>query len=424
MRGIAQTTCLGLLLMACACAQTRSLWLDFRRVPPPLVEIPAANLPAPEILRATSGEYRMIPLKWDPLLHGNAGGYLIEQSAQREGPFARLAEIRGRGSISYVDRGSDDAPLGDGTTRFYRLRAFAPDGRLSAAASPVVVGTTAPVPDPPDGIRAYSRQPREVPLSWNASPNPIVAGYQVERSPAPDGPFETVARLEGRHATTYVDRGLGDLRVFYYRVASRNPGGGVGAPSTPVRGVTKPEPLPPLGLHVSERRLGANVLQWQQNVEADLVEYRLYRAHPAEEPQQVAAVPAEARRARDGGVGAGDRVTYTLIAVDRDGLESRPSEAVPLECEDYGLSAEVREGAVLLSWNPRTDEGYSGARLLRSAWFSRRRSRDVESGTYRDHEVVPGRRYRYVVILQRPDGSEAPASRPVDVRIPKEPELR
>jgi hypothetical protein len=424
MRRAAHSAGLGLLLLLSACAQVTTFWLEFRGTPPPLVEIPAAALPAPDGLRATSGEHRMIPLKWDPLLQGNAGGYLLERSSQRDGAFSSLAEIRGRGSISYVDRGSDEEPLGDGVTRFYRLRAFAPDGRLSAEASPVVIGTTAPPPDPPEDVRAYSRQPREVPLSWIASPNPIVVGYQVERSPALDGPFEVVAQLEGRHATTYVDSGLGDLRVFYYRVASRNPDGGTGSPSAPARGVTKPVPLPPLGLRVSQRRLGANVLEWQPNVETDLVEYRLFRARQDEKPGLVASVPAEARRARDGSVGAGDRVTYTLVAVDRDGLESRPSEAVPVASEAYGLSVTVRDDGIHLRWNPRTDEGYRGARLLRSAWFTRRRSAWSESGDYVDRDVVPGRRYRYVAILQRPDSSEAPPSRPIDVRVPKEADFR
>jgi hypothetical protein len=424
MRGAAQSAGLGFLLVLSACAQARTFWLEFRGTPPPLVDVPAADLPAPEGLRAASGEYRMIPLKWDPLLHGNAGGYLLERSLQREGAFSRLAEIRGRGSISYADRGSDDEQLGDGVTRFYRLRAFTPDGRLSAVTSPVVAGTTAPLPDPPEGVRAYSRQPREVPLSWSASPNPIVAGYQVERSPALDGPFEVVARLEGRHTATHIDRGLGALRVFYYRVASRNPGGGTGPPSAPVRGVTKPEPLPPLSLRVSQRRLGANILEWQPNVETDLVEYRLFRARRGEDPRLVASVPAEARRARDGSVGAGDRATYTLVAVDRDGLESRPSEAVSVESEDYGLSAEVRDDGIHLRWNPRSEEGYHGARLLRSAWFTRRRSAWSESGHYVDRDVVPGRHYRYVAILQRPDSSEAPPSRPIDVRVSKEADFR
>ena len=38
-----------------------------------------------------------------------------------------------------------DPPLGDGATRYYRISAFTPDGRLSANVSEAVVGTTAPL---------------------------------------------------------------------------------------------------------------------------------------------------------------------------------------------------------------------------------------------------------------------------------------
>jgi len=385
--------------------------------------VPATDLPAPEGLRATSGAYRMVPLSWDPLLRGNVGGYLIESAAQRDGPFTRLTTVPGRGTLSYVDRDGGEA-LGDGVTRFYRLRAHTPDGRIAAEASTVVVGTTAPLPDPPDGLRAYSRQPREVPLSWNAAQDPIVAGYLVERSPAPDGPFEEVAALDGRHTTSYVDAGLGDLRVFYYRVAARNPDGIGGSPSARVRSVTKPEPLPPLGLQIAEQRLGTNVLAWDPNVETDIVEYRLSRVAEGEKPWLVTAVPDKARRARDESVGAAQAVDYVLVAVDRDGLSSNASEPLRVESEGYALSAQVRDDGVHLEWNPRTDEGFRGARLTRTAWFTRRKTVFAESGQFVDADVRPGGHYQYVVTLQRPDGSEGPASRPVEAQVPKDADFR
>src|SRR4029450_7728843 len=90
-------------------------------------------------------------------------------------------------------RGDPGEPLGDGAERFYRVRAFVHDGRLSSTASPVVTATSAPLPAPPDGLRAWSRQPRSIPLTWNPSRDPVVAGYTVERSPTPAGPFEVVA---------------------------------------------------------------------------------------------------------------------------------------------------------------------------------------------------------------------------------------
>ncbi|MGH0032422.1 MAG: fibronectin type III domain-containing protein [Myxococcota bacterium] len=390
---------------------------------PPLVAHPPAPLPAPEGLRATSGEYRQVPLQWDPLLTGEVGGYRIERADAREGPFAPLVDVWGRGAIARVD-GAGAAPLGDGVTHYYRLRAFSPDGRLSEQVSEVVVGSTAPLPDAPTGLRAYSRQPREVPLSWHASDDPTVAGYVVLRSPSPDGPFEPIAELVGRHTTSHVDGELGDLRVFYYRVAARNPDGVAGEPSPAVRAVTKPEPLPPLGLRVAERRLGAIELAWEPNVEEDLEAYRLYRTESGAAPQRVAEVPADATRAVDRGVAAGAAITWVLVAVDRDGLESRPSQPVTASGLDYGLRGEATPTGVRLRWNPRTDEGFVGARVERLGWLGGQVLGSSADGSFTDTDVRPGGVYRYVVVLVRAGGGEAPPSPAIDVRVPQTGDFR
>lgn len=434
---------------------------------PTLQEGPAAaKLPPPEGLRAVSGELRKVPLKWDPLLAGDVGGYLLERAPTREGPFERLVPIAGALTTTYIDdltatpeapsrqnaaasggsEGMEDAeasaeaetsntettapavseaaPRGnglDGVTYFYRVRAFTPSGQLAARTSEVVAATTATVPAAPADLRAYSHQPRKVPLSWCASADPTVSGYRVGRSPTSRGPFEPVAEVEGRHNTTYIDQGLGDLRVFYYQVTSLNAAGGEGPPSEPVRAVTKPEPLPPVGLQVVERRLGSNLLGWEPNVEPDIVQYRLLRLREgAAKPESVSTVPHSSLDARDTEVGAGETVTYTLLAFDDDGLESAPGDPVSVRSEDYDLRAEARPDGVHLEWNPRTDEGYRAARIFRQGRLSQREFPAVTGPRFVDTDVKPGRSYRYTVALLTAGGGTAPRSAPVEIRVPPE----
>jgi fibronectin type 3 domain-containing protein len=280
------------------------------------------------------------------------------------------------------------------------------------------VGTTAPLPDAPADLRAYSRQPREVPLSWRAAEDPRVGGYVVERSPSPDGPFETIAEIDGRHATSHVDRGLGDLRVFYYRVAARNLGGAVGAPSAPVRAVTKPEPLPPLGLRLVSRGLGTNELAWEPNVEPDIAEYQLHRVYPDAAPELVASVPGDHTSARDTGVGAGQALTYRAVAIDRDGLASRWSDPVEAKGVRYDATAEVRADGIHLRWDPRPGEGFVWARVERESWLGRRVLGTSSDGSFVDRDVERGGVYRYVLVLERPGSVEAPPSDPISVRVP------
>ena len=148
---------------------------------PILVEAPALELPAPRGLRATSGQLRAIPLRWDPLLTGDVRGYVVERRNKKGGRFRRIGAVPGRFETRYVDRGDDLAPkrdskggrsdLGDGASYCYRVRTFDSGGQIAGAPDPDVCATTAWLPAAPSGLQAFSHQPREVALSWRAAPD-------------------------------------------------------------------------------------------------------------------------------------------------------------------------------------------------------------------------------------------------------------
>jgi fibronectin type 3 domain-containing protein len=422
------------LLVSTGCASSLDLdlarrWLGGPEAPalPPLDTTPRADLPAPERLSATSGELRKVPLSWEPVMSGDVAGYAIERAEAAGGAFDLVAAVAGRTSTVYVDDGKQRWPgsraasrdIGDNQTLYYRVRAFDGAGGLSRRTSAVVSGTTTPAPSPPDELRAYSRQPRQVPLSWRAATDERVKGYVIERSPTSSGPFEPIVEIGGRHQTVYVDRGLGDLRVFYYRVASVNVAGGRGEFSAPVRAVTKPDPLPPIGLRVAAQRLGVNQLAWEPNVEPDLAGYRVRRLrHGASQAEAVATVGRDVTAATDPAVGADERVSYWIVAFDQDSLVSAPAEAIEVTSVGYDLTATARRDGVELSWNPRSDEGWSLARVYQhGALGGTSELGAVRGSTFLHTDVKPGGRYRYSVQLERGDGTKAPISSPVEISI-------
>jgi len=300
------------------------------------------------------------------------------------------------------------------------VRAFTRAGELAAAPSTVVSATTAAPPEAPNDLRAYSHRPRKVPISWRASLDPTVSGYRVERSPTSLGPFETVAGIDGRHEANWTDQPLGDLRVFYYRIIAVNAAGGEGPPSEPVQAMTKPEPLPPIELRITESRLGSNQLTWAPNVEPDLAQYRLLRQRADGSSEIVAALPPWTLEAVDTRVGAGETVFYSLIASDGDGLESAPSDPIPVRSEGYGLRATPGPDGVHLEWYPRDDEGYAGARVYRYGGLRQREFPPVAGSEFIDPDVKPARRYVYSVVLLDSEGHPAPRSKPIEVTIPAE----
>jgi fibronectin type 3 domain-containing protein len=397
--------------------------------PPVLSEAPPARLGAVEGLRAVTGELRSVPLRWDPVLAGDVGGYAVERSTQAEGPFQRIAVVMGRFSISFLDRGTDlgnkvraretAGDLGDGNTYYYRVRPFDSFGHLGAQVSAPQTGTTAAAPVAPSGLRAWSQLPRQVALSWEPLLEPSVTGYVVSRSPSASGNFLPIARLDGRFTTTFVDRGLGDLRVFYYSVAGVNGAGGIGEATTALRAVTKPDPLPPAGLRIAEQQLGRNVVAWERNVERDLAGYRLFRRRAgASEDELVAEVNAETVRVADDAVGAGEPLSYSVLAFDRDGLVSERSEPIESAGVDYGLEAELEGESLRLRWDEVIHQEVATVRVIREGRLGDEELARVSSVGFSER-VRPGQTLRYRLVGVRADGSDAPPSPVLEVKVPE-----
>ena len=395
---------------------------------PILRERPAADLPAPEGLRVVSGELRSIPLKWDPVLLGDVAGYVIERALREKGDFQRVGTVDDRFETAFVDHGADLAPkaqpgsaadLGDGATYFYRVRAFDSTGAISAAPSRVGEATTVATPGRPDDLRIYSYQTGKIALTWRPASDPTVAGYTIYRSPSESGDYLPVGKVDGRYTTTWVDRGLEPLRVFYYRVAALNLAGGEGVPTASTRGVTRPVPLPPAALRIEQQDLGVVRLHFEPNVEPNIAGYRLLRTREGNESEEVAAVlGADQSTWEDRAVAANETVRYRVVAFDRDGLVSEPSEPVALNAPGYGLKASAESEGVRLRWSSPADTRYAAARVLRDGSSGPRELATVRGHEYLDREVDAGARYAYTVDLLGDDGREALPSEREEVTVP------
>ena len=171
--------------------------------------------------------------------------------------------------------------------------------------------------------------------------------------------------------------------------------------------------------------LGSNALAWDPNVETDLAAYRIFRARLSEAPALLADVAADSTRYEDAGVGAGEFVTYTILAIDRDGLESHSAEWVEVESDGYELSATAGPDSVRIEWNARESEGYRATRLTRSEGILvPNHETTAEGGRWVDRDVKSGHRYRYEAVLLGSNGVEAPPSRPIEVWVPEAGDFR
>ena len=378
----------------------------------------ASDLLPPESLRVTSNADRQISLAWDPVLVGDVAGYAILRSTgATEGPLHRVGITTSRFGTVFTDTGDKPGELGDGQTYSYRVHPYDRQGRVSRSHA-AITATTEPKPAIPESLQVYSNLPRKAVLSWKPSEQRAVAGYGIFRCPTMAGPWEQVAFAEGRLNTVYEDSIPGDLRVMYYRISAVNRFGGQSEMTeSPIRAVTKAEPLPPTGLVADARRLGRIGLKWSANVEPDVSDYEVWRAVKAGDefsPEvRIASVPSAKTSYLDGAVGCGETVRYRLRALDADGLESFYSEPLEVTGPDLALAVSRSAGGLVLRWDPDRAQRFSGARVteLRSILPPKELANVSGSSEVALPELAPGTQLEIALSGPTDGESEAPRCR-------------
>ena len=359
--------CLALALAGCASTAEKVATTLFVK-DQPLVFDRASDLLPPESLRVTSNADRQISLAWDPVLVGDVAGYaILRGTASAEGSFHRIGITTSRFGTVFTDQGDKPGSLGDGQTYSYRVHPYDRQGRVSRSHA-ALTATTEPRPAIPEGLQVYSNLPRKAVLSWKPSEQNAVAGYGIYRCPTMAGPWERVAFAEGRLNSVHEDPNPGDLRVMYYRITAVNRFGGESEMTeSPIRAVTKAEPLPPTGLEADAKHLGRVALQWAANVEPDVRGYEIWRSEKLgadfAPETRIATVGADKTSYLDPAVGCGETVRYRLRALDADGLESFYSEPLEVTGPDLALALQRTPEGFVLRWDPARGKLFASARV-------------------------------------------------------------
>ena len=132
----------------------------------------------------------------------------------------------------------------------------------------------------------------------------------------------------------------------------------------------------------------------------------------------VAVLPADQTHAEDAAVMADELIDYSLVAVDRDGLESAPSTPLTVRSLGYEMTATVKRNGVHLDFNMRMEEGYRRASIQRRGVLGYSDIGVSYDGVFVDPDVERDTHYEYTATLLRTDGTSGPTSAPVAVHVP------
>jgi fibronectin type 3 domain-containing protein len=284
-----------------------------------------AALPEPvSFFTATKELARSAKLLWRPHPDPRVTGYDIERQEPGDEEFRRIDSIDGRLSAEYIDH-----DLEDGKLYRYRIIARTFDGKYTAP-SKVVTVSTKPLPLPPEHVSATQDEIGTITLRWSTPATQKAAYFNVYRSEEKNGGFDYLAKIAKPRFTDKPER---NGAHYFYKVTAVDYDGLESPPSAVVSGATKPAPAAPELLGVSVKQ-NAVVIRWKSS-DARTVAYELVkRTHSGWfDTKKAVFRDLKTTTFTDVNVVPGQEYEYAVIAVDKDGLRSAPSESKSVTIE-------------------------------------------------------------------------------------------
>ncbi len=267
-----------------------------------------------------------------------------------------------------------------------------------------------PLPDALGWLSAWQEWTDRIGLAWPASTG--ATSYNVKRASTSGGPYATV--VTGVTGTGYTDTGLSEGATYYYVVSAVN-AGGESADSAEASATTKvAAPAAPTGL-VAVAGDGSVGLDWNDNGEADLASYTVYRSTTNGSGYVSIASGLSTSAYTDNSVANGMTYYYTVTATDTTSNESGGSTVV---------SATLRPSALgwLAAWQEWTDRiglawptstgatSYNVKRATTSGGPYTTVATGVATNRYSDSGLTAATAYYYVVTAVNAGGESATSS--------------
>jgi fibronectin type 3 domain-containing protein len=349
--------------------------------------------------------------------------YIYKRSANTKGQnkLDFYDSIENRYATHYVDR--DVEP---GSIYSYAFRVVSKDaqGRLSKTHSV----KTRPVLSSVSWIHSIAGLPRMAKIIWRPHVSERVASYIVERRAVEEDEWSKIDELEGRLNAEYIDEGLKDNHVYFYRIKVKTYDDIVSAPSEVVKVVTKPLPKSIDNITASKDLPKAIKVTWDATNIQDFQLYKLYRSDDVDGSYELIAELHKNtfvdKIDEDGKV-----YFYKVSVVDKDGLES-PYEnktamgmSLPKPKAPTIVEAKFMGSRIELKWNKsdtRTTE-YIVVKKAKKGWFDEEKQefKGITKNYFIDDAITPDTLYKYVVYAVDRNAIVSNPSTEVQIKTPE-----
>ncbi len=287
------------------------------------LQITTQNFPPPTHVQAVGNYPRKVKILWRPHKDLRTQGYIIQRAEGKD--FVEVARIANRLQVEYLDTN-----LKDSTEYFYRVFAFIASD-IRSAPSPVVSARTKPIPAMPQGVFASFDLPKKITIRWQKSPQSDIASYEVSRTILGGISSEVIAHVPANTETSYTDTSeIDGVRYGYYVVAIDKDGLRSERQKSPIEGGTLAAPAAPTIQSIGTEK-GSVILRWVGDSRS--VQYTINKQQSSFFGKKERYISIPYTYFYDHEVAPGEQYLYNVIAIDKFGLQSSPSETVSITLE-------------------------------------------------------------------------------------------
>lgn len=288
------------------------------------ISIKTSFLNPVENLYVVNGLARKAKIIWSPQANPSIVSYKIERKSNKDARFKTVGKVKNRLYVEFFD---DD--LKDGERYSYRVIAINYDGIESLPSKEITAVTKNP-PLPISNLRASNDRAKMIALAWDKSPTADVKRYNIYQAKSPNGRYKYIGTSLD---TSYIARVDEDNAKRYYKVTPFDVDGIEGRlGSEYAMGATIDPPATP---RITKASIEDNqaIIIWSKVNDARIKGYIVYRKEGNVIGTTTRYVGITSNNFVDKDIKPGTKYRYTVVSVDRDNIESKPSQEVVLSMD-------------------------------------------------------------------------------------------
>jgi len=296
--------------------------------------------------------------------------------------------------------------------------------------SDTVVVKSNPILSSVTWIYAVKDMPRSTKILWRPHTNKIVNGYEIQRRTLEDKEWKTVAVLDGRLRSEYIDSDLKDKHTYIYIVKALTYNRLTSTPSKEVQITTKALPKEVQNIKATNNKPRQIIVTWQKSNDNDFLKYNIYRSKNVDGGYKLIANTLENRYV-DKIDEDGMKYFYRVSVVDKDllesGCETNSAQGVTVVKPKAPavIEAKIVDDKIVFKWSKTDDRtvSYVVSKRYKKGMFDEvvEEFDGIKTLSYIDKKIQPDTTYFFKVYSVDKDGIRSEESLEVELETAPNP---